>query len=146
MTKSEVLKEHSEEFMQAMREAYIDLMHCAAPTKCEYELYIWEDGEIETLLKPVGSSGFLQAKQEEPRWLDYVCRVRADDVWQYMDAEKPSEWDYDTQEEYEKATAEAEAMEAEAIEELCAQYDPEEAFYWIMKEIIQDEKLDEERW
>ena len=82
---------------------------------CQYQVYIWEDGEVECLCGPQGDSSRLVARSNEPRNLYYVTTISAPcvDVFDIAGAERPED------------PAEEEAAKAEAIDWLVDNYSDE---------------------
>lgn len=129
MKKSELMTLHRNALLEVIQDAYTDLMRYANPTNAVYRIYLWSDGEVERLLTGAGSSEWLQPKAGEERSLDYVCTVRGDDVWQWLDMSEPDD------------EAEADRLKAEAVKELCSSYDPDP----VLDQAIREAK-DEERY
>lgn len=82
---------------------------------CQYQVYIWEDGEVECLCGPQGDSSRLVARSNEPRNLYYVTTISAPcvDVFDLAGAERPED------------PAEEEAAKTEAIDWLVDNYSEE---------------------
>lgn len=79
MKKSEVLRMYWDEIAAAIVETYTDTLETLIRNNCEtqYQIYIWDDGEIEYLFGPAGDNSFLQPKEHEERKLYYIGTERA---------------------------------------------------------------------
>ena len=79
MKKSEVLRMYWDEIAAAIVETYTDTLETLIRNNCEtqYQIYIWDDGEIEYLFGPAGDNSFLQPKENEERKLYYIGTERA---------------------------------------------------------------------
>ena len=73
MLKSEIINKHHDKIKDAMIDAYRSVIE--SDGQIQYGIYIWEDGEIETLEEFCGSHAYLKALDEEPRELFYVTTI-----------------------------------------------------------------------
>lgn len=129
MLRSEAIEKYWDEIAEAMRTAYADTVG----GKTQEKIYVWEDGEIETLYGCYGDNSFLQPKQWEDRELFYVTTVSAADPADFIDVYTQ----HMTGEEYNAAYDEAEQF-------LVDGYDPEDELQSILDNVIQEEKVEAE--
>lgn len=118
MKHSEVIEKYWGKIAEAMKNAY---RNCIGG-RTQEKIYIWEDGEIETLFGACGDNSFLVPKDYEERELHYITTVSTSDPRDFItdDISEMSE------EEYDKAYAEASEWLIDgydADEELSAIYD-----------------------
>ena len=73
MKKSEIIAQHYDTLRNTMADLYRDVVQHNA--RIQYELYIWEDGEIETLCAPNGNTSWLDTNPMETREPFYVCTI-----------------------------------------------------------------------
>lgn len=102
--------------------------------RIQYKVYIWEDGEIETLCGPQGDNSWLKPRDAEPRHLYCVTVVDADpsfSIWDYSDEGEPDDED------------ERETMRAAIIDWLVDEYS--QRISETMDEIISEAEEDEQR-
>lgn len=61
--------------------------------RCQYQVYIWDDGEIERLQGPQGDHSYLVPRQGEKRDIHYVCTIDAPcfDPWDLADHSAPDD-------------------------------------------------------
>ena len=129
MLRSEAIEKYWASIIEAMRTAYADTVGGNTQEK----IYIWEDGEIETLYGVYGDNSFLRPKQWEDRELFYIATVSASDPADFI-TENTAEM---SEEEYTKAWDEAAEM-------LISTYDPEEELQNIFDDAIRAEKAEAE--
>ena len=89
MKRSEAILKYQEKIEETMIDRYFSVLDCNG--KIQYKVYVWEDGEIEYLEGVQGDNSWLQAKDNEPRKLFYVCTVDSPcfDPWDYADHAAP---------------------------------------------------------
>lgn len=99
MTKIEVIKKYSDSIKNEMVDRYSSVLDSFG--RIQYQIYIWDDGEIECLEGVQGDNSYLKAKDSETRNLYYVCTVSAPnfDPWDYSDHAAP---DNETERETER--------------------------------------------
>ena len=129
MLRSEAIEKYWASIIEAMRTAYADTVGGNTQEK----IYIWEDGEIETLYGVYGDNSFLRPKQWEDRELFYITTVSTADPTDFI-TENTAEM---SEEEYTKAWDEAAEM-------LISTYDPEEELQNIFDDAIRAEKAEAE--
>ena len=129
MLTSEAIEKYWASIIEAMRTAYADTVGGNTQEK----IYIWEDGEIETLYGVYGDNSFLRPKQWEDRELFYIATVSASDPADFI-TENTAEM---SEEEYTKAWDEAAEM-------LISTYDPEGTLDGIYDDAIRAEKIEAE--
>ena len=129
MLRSEAIEKYWDSIIEAMRKSYADTIGGNTQEK----IYIWEDGEIETLYGVYGDNSFLRPKQWEDRELFYIATVSASDPADFI-TENTAEM---TEEEYN-------AVYDEAAEMLIDTYDPEETLDEIFDDAIRAEKIEAE--
>ena len=97
MTKAEIIAVNRDKIAEALVEHYKSVLNCDGAI--QYRLYIWSDGELETLEDIQGGNSWLQARKSEPRELFCITTIDAPcfDPWDYSMDEKP-----DGEEEQEK--------------------------------------------
>ena len=134
MKHSEIIHKYYNEIAAAMVEKYRDVVECDG--RIQYQIYIWEDGELEYLQDVQGGNSWLKARDAEPRQLVLVDTIDVGpgfDVWDYSESGKPDDDD------------EAEQMRDEIIDWLVESY--EEGVYdrldGIIKEFEQAERYEE---
>lgn len=94
MKQVEVITSNKAAIIDAMKSAYRAVLH--ADGRIAVQIYIWEDGELETLEDVQGSTSWLQARDAEPRRLYYVTTVDAGpcfDIWDASENGKPDDPD-----------------------------------------------------
>ena len=94
MKYTEIISAHKSAILDAMTSAYRAVLH--ANGRIAIQIYIWEDGEIETLEEVQGSNSWLKANDAEPRKLYYVTTVDAGpcfDIWDASENGKPDDPD-----------------------------------------------------
>lgn len=92
--RSEVIAKYRKELANVMRSRYHDVLE--SDGKIEYKIYIWEDGNIECLECPRGSTSRLVPNNGEKRKLFYVDTVMVDpsfDPWDCTDHSAPEDED-----------------------------------------------------
>ena len=130
MKRSEIITENYEAIADEMTELYRTALECDG--RIQYKLYIWEDGELESLQGPQGDTSYLQPRSAEPRRLFYVCTVTAfAGPWDYADHAAPED------------EAERETERAEIVDWLMREY---RANASDVLDIIIDEAEREERY
>lgn len=132
MKKSEIIKANYASILEAMKEHYETVVRSYG--RCQYQIYVWEDGEIECLQGPQGDNSWLKPKDAEPRMLYYVCTVGGQyiDPWDFADHGAPDDQD------------EREKEEEEIFSWLIEEYDHEGAEAALDAAI--DEAEEEERY
>lgn len=137
MKSSEVIRKHYDKIAAAMVEKYRDVIECDG--RIQYQIYIWDDGELEFLQDVQGGNSWLKARDGEPRKLyhvDTISECPGFDVWDYSESGKPDD------------DVDAEQMRDEIIDWLVESY--EEGVYdrldGIIKEIEQVERWQEEEY
>lgn len=75
MTKLEVLKKHRTAIEQEAVKLYRTVLE--SDGDLQFSLYIWEDGEIESLQDVSGGNDTLRPRDSEPRQLFFVTKVSA---------------------------------------------------------------------
>ena len=94
MKQTEVITSNKDAIIDAMKSAYRAVLH--SDGRIAVQIYIWEDGELETLEDVQGSTSWLQARDAEPRRLYYVTTVDAGpcfDIWDASENGKPDDPD-----------------------------------------------------
>ena len=93
MKKSEAITKYSGDIAEIMVNRYRTVLECDG--RIQYKIYVWEDGEIECMEGPQGDNSWLQAKNNEPRELFYVCTIDSPcfDPWDYSDHGAPEDDD-----------------------------------------------------
>ena len=129
MLRSEAIEKYWNTIVEAMRTAYADTVGGNTQEK----IYIWEDGEIETLYGVYGDNSFLRPKQWEDRELFYITTVSTADPADFIDVYT----EHMTEEEYN-------AVYEEAAQFLVDGYDPEEELQNIFDDAIRAEKIEAE--
>lgn len=93
-----LVSEHRDDIIAEMRYCYKSAAECDG--RVNYDVYIWSDGEIESLPLFGGESSWLQAKAGEARSLYRVVNVSFSSYWSdFTDepipdrAEDPDEWE-----------------------------------------------------
>jgi hypothetical protein len=111
MKNSEAIRKYYDTIRDALLDCYRTVLECNG--RIQYKVYVWEDGEIERLEAPQGDTGWLQAREYEPRKLFYVDLIDAPffDPWDYSDVGKPDD------------DAEAEALRQEIIDYLVESFE-----------------------
>ena len=129
MTRKEVIEANREKLADKMRNLYRDVLDCDG--RIEYSVYIWDDGEIETLEQTQGGNGWLKPKEWEDRKLFFVATIDSPffDPWDCYPDPKPEDEE------------EAETIRNEIIDECVDDYDPD---CYIDLAIEEDEYLDDE--
>lgn len=111
MKKSEVIEEYRDNIAAAMREDYRSVLECGG--RIEYQIYVWEDGEIEELQEVQGSHTWLKPKDGEERQLFHVITIS----YPFFNP-----WDFST-ESIPDDDDERENAEKEIIDWLCDEYE-----------------------
>ena len=85
----EIVEKFRKAIAAEMIEKYRVVLNCSG--RIQYKIYVWEDGEIESLEQPQGDTGYLKARDSEPRQLVYVATVSAPcfDPWDFADHSAP---------------------------------------------------------
>lgn len=107
----EIVEKYRKVIAAEMVEKYRTVLDCAG--KIQYRIYVWEDGEIESLEQVQGDCGYLKANDNEPRQLVYVTTISAPcfDPWDFSDHGAPDD------------PEEQEAEEREIIDYLVGEYE-----------------------
>lgn len=129
MKQSEVIYKYWDKIVDAMRKAYADCIG----GRTQEKIYIWEDGEIETLFGVYGDNFFLVPKDYEERELYYITTVSTSDPRDFI-VDDISEM---TEEEYDKAYE-------EASEWLIDGYDADEELNNIYDQAVYAERMEDD--
>lgn len=129
MLRSEAIEKYWDSIIETMKKAYSDTIGGNTQEK----IYVWEDGEIETLYGVYGDTSFLRPKQWEDRELFYIATVSTADPADFIDVYTEQM----TEEEYN-------AVYDEAAQFLVDGYDPEEELQCIFDDAIREEKAEAE--
>lgn len=73
MKKSEVIVANRDAIRESMIDAYGHVIDSRG--RMQYQIYVWEDGEIERLSGPQGDNSYLKPRDMETRKLFYICTV-----------------------------------------------------------------------
>lgn len=97
MNRSEIISKYSHKITDSAPVLYRSVLESYG--MIQYQLYVWEDGEIDYLEQVQGDNAYLIPKDSEPRTLAYVCTISSPcfDPWDYTDHSAP-----ETEEEREK--------------------------------------------
>lgn len=111
MKQSEAIEKYQREITDELVSCYRIVLNYYG--RIQYKVYVWEDGEIETLQGVQGDNSWLQPRSAEPRKLFYVCTVDAPcfDPWDFADHAAPDDED------------EREAERKEIIDYLVGEYE-----------------------
>ena len=129
MKHSEVIEKNWDKIKEAMENAY---RNCIGG-RTQEKIYIWEDGEIETLFGAYGDNSFLVPKDYEERELYYITTVSTSDPRDFI-VDDISEM---TEEEYDRAYE-------EASEWLIDGYDADEELNNIYDQARYTEKMEDD--
>lgn len=94
MKKSEVIREYNDEIRDTIVESIVEVARIAIEneTVMQEQIYIWSDGETETLWGPEGDNSFLVAKDYEDRQIFHVATVSGRDYdWLFKDYKDQAE-------------------------------------------------------
>lgn len=85
MKKFDVIEKYWDKIGNAMGDAYEHVLNCDG--RVQVSIYIWEDGEIQTLEDVQGSNSYLVPKDWESRELFFITTIEAPffDVFDYVD-------------------------------------------------------------
>jgi len=127
MKKTEAIEKFRKEIRDEMVDRYRKVLECNG--QIQYQIYVWEDGEIEVLPGPQGDNSYLKAKDLEPRQLFYICTIKEPffDPWDQADHAAPDDED------------ERDAEEAEIIDWLVDEY--AENVSDLLDQIIREAKM-----
>ena len=91
MKNSEAIRKYYDIIRDTLLDCYRSVLECDG--RIQYKVYIWEDGEIERLEAVQGDTGWLKARDYEPRDLFYVDLIDAPffDPWDYTNESVPDE-------------------------------------------------------
>lgn len=78
MKKTEAINKFRTEIEATMVESFRSVLESEG--RIQYQIYIWEDGQIERLEGTYGDRSYLRPRDDEERQLFYICRVD----WGYM--------------------------------------------------------------
>ena len=135
MKDSEIIRKFSDVIAAEMVSRYRSVLECAG--RVQYQIYIWEDGEIEVLPGPQGDNSYLKAKDYEPRTLVYVRTISSPffDPWDYTDESAPDDED------------ERDATEQEIIDWLVDEFrnSTDDILDSVIEEVEREEEMDEYR-
>lgn len=111
MKASEIISTYRDSIESRMVELYRSVLDSEG--RIQYQLYIWDDGELADLEAVQGSNTYLQPREYEKRRLVHVARIDIMpnfDPWDYTDDPRPDDED------------EREEAEAEIIDWLVDEY------------------------
>lgn len=135
MKNSEIIRKYDSIIADEMVARYRSVLESGG--RIQYKVYIWEDGEIETLIGPQGDNSYLKAKDYEPRELVYVRTISSPffDPWDYTDESAPDD-------EYER-----EATEQEIIDWLVEEFQnsTDDIIASVLEEVEREEEMNEYR-
>jgi len=136
MKRSEVIEKYEDKIIEEMRSAYD---YCIGTEgRATEQIWIWDDGEIETICDVKPNTGWLKAKECEDRQLFYVLEVdgvnQGFSVWDTTCEPKPEDEE------------EAEAMKQELLQEMLDEYDPYVQYNETLEEAKRQEEEAEEDW
>lgn len=129
MLRSEAIEKYWYGIITAMKDSYSEIIG----ENTQEKIYVWEDGEIETLYGCMGDNSFLRPKSWEDRQLFYICTVSAADPADFITEHTANM----TDEEYN-------AVYDEAAQFLVDGYDPEEELQNIFDNVIRKENAEAE--
>lgn len=91
MKRSEAIETYRESIAAEMIEKYQSVID--SDGHAQYKIYVWSDGEIETLCGPQGDNSYLKAKEWETRQLFYVTTIAFPffDPWDFADHARPDD-------------------------------------------------------
>lgn len=77
MKKADIIREYNDEIRESIIESIAEVARIAIEnnTIMQEQVYIWSDGETETLCGPEGDNSFLVAKEHEDRQIYHVATV-----------------------------------------------------------------------
>ena len=134
MQKSEIIKMYEAEIIEAMIEYYEEVIRCNR--RIQYDLYIWEDGELEPMQTVSGDNCWLVPHNGESRELFFVTTVKVDSSFNIWDGAG----DISIPEDEDKAAE----VEEELIQELVEVYKNEQVYVDYHGAL--DTAILEERW
>lgn len=111
MKRSEIISENYKAITETMVSKYRAVLESNGAM--QYQIYIWDDGEIECLEQVQGDNSYLQPREMEPRALHYVTTIEQPnfDPWDSADHSAPED------------EQEREAEEKEIIDWLVQEYE-----------------------
>ena len=134
MKKSEIIKKYEDKIIEAMTEYYEEVIRCNG--RIQYDLYIWEDGELEPMQNVSGNNCWLVPRNGESRELFFVTTIKVDSSFNIWDGvgciSIPEDED------------EAAEMEEELIQELVNAYTNVQVYVDYQGAL--DTAILEERW
>jgi len=85
MKKFDVIEKYWDKIGDAMGDAYEHVLNCDG--RVQVSIYIWEDGEIQTLEDVQGGNSYLVPKDWESRELFFITTIEASffDAFDYVD-------------------------------------------------------------
>ena len=91
MKKSEAIKKYWENIKKQLPDLYRAVLD--SDGRIQYDVYVWENGEVQILEDVQGSTAYLKPKDMEPRELFYVTRIELPnfDPWDYSDHATPDD-------------------------------------------------------
>lgn len=102
MTKLEALKKYRTAIEQEAVNLYRTVLECDG--MIQFSLYVWEDGEIESLQDTNGGNSFLRPRDSEPRQLFFVVRLSEPTFrWEDMMFDPISEDDEEREQQWQDA-------------------------------------------
>ena len=102
MTKLEALKKYRPAIEQEAVNLYRTVLECDG--MIQFSLYIWEDGEIESLQDVSGGNSFLRPRDSEPRQLFFVDTISNPTFsWADMIFDSVSEDEDEQEQQYKEA-------------------------------------------
>ena len=94
MKHSEIIRKYYNEIAAAMVEKYRDAVECDG--RVQYQIYIWDDGEMSIMEAPQGDNSYMVASDFEERELVHVTTIDLGagfDIWDYSEDGKPEDED-----------------------------------------------------
>ena len=133
MKKPELINTYRQQITEAMVDCYRTVLESFG--RIQYKIYIWEDGEIETLEDVQGSNTWLQPKSSEPRKLFYVTTIESPcfNPFDYTDESEPEDEDEKGQ------------IIQQVVDYLVDEYDREGASD-VLDSVLDEAEQDEEDW
>lgn len=81
MKKSEAIRANYNDLIDVMVDYYRACLDSEG--NMQYTVYIWSDGEVQTLESFQGSNNYLVPNDYEPRELYHVCTITTSSPWDY---------------------------------------------------------------
>ena len=91
MKKSELITKYADQIGEAMVRCYRAVLE--SDGEIQYKIYLWEDGEVQTLEGFQGDTAYLKASDTEPREIYEICTIseRCFDPWDFTDHSAPDD-------------------------------------------------------